>query len=828
MNPWHIAWRNLSRRKLRTFLTVISIVIGVASTFGVLASVESAKKVFPLYLKAAFAKADFTVAGTEAFFSEDVFEQVEQVENAVSVAALQQSAELHWEADGVSAIQKRVDLKGYSRLDTPITNFKLIEGKLDGGGAVITDRTSKAWGLSVGDKVSFDIDGKVREVPIAGVVKYTVELMGPSSWSMAKYHPWSVALPLPTMQEWFDLTGKIEAVQVKTAPGADVSRLEGELDHLAEHAGNVYVQPIIVDFDSQFKDANTFFLALYIAGFLGIALSAFVIFNSLYVSIQERKKEFAALKTIGYTPRQLQGFVLFEVLLMSVLGTAAGLLLGFGLAHLLRMAIFMLFGVHDETSMDFTRGIAVSVLAGMLVPILASWYPMRRAGNVSVIDVLKENQSASGSLRGWQLAAGVVLIGGSFFIKSLLLAVPLLAGVVLLFPYLFQATVRILRPAYRMAFRFVGDVAARNLLRNVTRTSMTSVILSLGLAMIVLMSSLNSALVQSYEKMIHATYGGNLDIMFHHIEPTDIETLKQTEGVADAVTYPLQAAVWELHGKERKLPVYGVGEEWIDRFPLFTVEGRTPSGVIGSLGKDEVALDRIAFGIWGGAIGERIVLDTLDGKKSFTVAAVVDTMKNSGYAAFMSEGQFRETIGLKYERNALVIKDESVSPLQLRENIFDQFGVRIEEMFGPEDWVSVIAATLTGSFSVINFLIILAILISGIGITNTLLMNIMERVREIGMMRAVGVTRRQIVGMIMLEGFGIGLAATVIGCLFGILLIYMTSRFLEINSLTYDFGVSWLILSLVGLFGMLVSLLSSFSPAARAAKTPLSEALRYE
>ena len=828
MNPWRIAWRNLSRRKLRSFLTTLSIVIGVASTFGVLASVESAKKVFPLYLKEAFGKADFTVMGTEAFFSEDVFEEVGRVDGAVAVAALQQAAELHWEDDGISAIQKRVDLKGYSSLDTPITKFKAIEGELNGGGAVITDRTAKAWGLGAGDKVAFVIEGTVREVPISAVVKYTVELMGPSSWMMAKYHPWTVAVPLPLMQEWFDLAGKIEAVQVKAANGADVSRLEGELDHLAEHEGDIYVQPIIVDFDSQFKDANTFFLALYIAGFLGIALSAFVIFNSLYVSVQERKKEFAALKTIGYTPRQLQGFVLFEVLLMSVVGTAAGLLLGFGLAQLLRTAIFMLFGVHDETSMDFTRGVVVSVLAGMLVPLAASWYPVRQAGKVSVIDVLKDSRPAGGSVRKWQLAAGVVLIGCSFFVKSLMLAVPLLAGVVLLFPYLFQATVRILRPAYRKTFRFAGDVAARNLLRNVARTSMTSVILSLGLAMIVLMSSLNSALIQSYEKIIHATYGGNLDVMFHHIEPTDIETLKRTEGVADAVTYPLQAAVWEVNGKERKLPVYGVGAEWIDRFPLFMAEGRAPSDVIGSLGADEVALDRIAFGVWGGAIGERIVLDTLDGKQPFTVVAVVDTMKNSGYAAFMNEEHFRETIGLKYERNALVIKDDTVSPLQLRENIFDQFGVRIEEMFGPEDWVSVIGATLTGSFGVINFLVVLAILISGIGITNTLLMNIMERVREIGMMRAVGVTRRQIVGMIMLEGFGIGLAATIIGCLFGVLLIYMTSTFLEINSLTYDFGVSWLILSLVGLFGMLVSLISSFSPAAKAAKTPLSEALRYE
>jgi putative ABC transport system permease protein len=118
--------------------------------------------------------------------------------------------------------------------------------------------------------------------------------------------------------------------------------------------------------------------------------------------------------------------------------------------------------------------------------------------------------------------------------------------------------------------------------------------------------------------------------------------------------------------------------------------------------------------------------------------------------------------------------------------------------------------------------------ISGIGIANTLLMNIMERVRELGMMRAIGVTRRQVVRMVQLEGLGIGLAATVIGVILGVILIYMTSTFVEIHSLTYSFGVSWIILLPIGLFGLMVSLVASFAPASRAAKTDLSEALRYE
>ncbi|WP_141334089.1 FtsX-like permease family protein [Paenibacillus sp. tmac-D7] len=828
MNLWQIAWRNLMRRKLRTLLTVMSIVIGVASTFGVIASVDSAKKAFPLYLKAAFGKADYSIFGTEAYFSEEVFREVQKLGDTASVAVLKQNTKLYLEEEGITAIQKRVDLSGYSHLDTPLTNFKTIKGSLVAGGAIITDRTAKVWKADVGDTISLETDKGIRKIEISAIVKYTAELMGPSSWTMAKYHPWSVAVPLPVLQDWFGLSGKIESVQIMSLPGPDVMAVQQKIDELAKRYENIYMQPVVIDFNSQFKDADTFFLALYIAGCLGIALSAFVIFNSLYVSINERKKEFAALKTIGYTPEQLRAFVLFEVLLLSLIGTAAGLFIGYGLAYLLKNIIFMLFNVHDEGSMELSKGFVISIIAGVLVPIAASLYPIRQAGRVSVIAVLKENRSEKASLNKWQGIIGVLLILSSFFIKHLLLILPLLIGVALVFPYLFRMFIVLLRPVYRLLFGFSGEVATRNLTRNLGRTSMTSVILCLGIAMILLMSSLNSALIQTYERVIYSSYGGNLDIMFHHIEQTDLESLKKTEGVADAVTYPLQSVIWNLQGQKRKLPVYGVGAEWIDRFPLFAVSGTSHSGLINDLDKDEIIMDKISYGIWGGQIGESISLETLQGPVSFKVVAVVETMKNSGYGAFVSEDRFRDRFGLKYERNALVLKDENITPLQLRENIFNQFGVRIEEMFGPEDWVSVIGATYTGSFSVINFLVILSILISGIGITNTLMMNIMERVRELAMMRAVGVMRGQLIRMVLLEGFGIGLAATVIGCAFGILLIFITSTFLEIHSLTYQFGVSGTILLIIGLFGIFISLISSFTPASRAAKTSLSEALRYE
>ena len=828
MKQWRVAWRNLMRRKMRTFLTIMSIVIGVASTFGVIAAVDTAEKAFPIYLKEAFAKADFNIAGTEAYFSEEVYKGMSSSPDYTAVSMLKETTKLIHEEKGISDIQKRVVITGYSNLDTAVTGFKVMEGDVNGGGAVITDRTAKAWGSDVGDTISFDTDNGVKKIKVSAIVTYTKDLMGPSSWNMAKYHHWAVAVPLPIVQNWFDLSGKIQSIQVKAGSPNQLDTVEHELDHVVKSNSGIYMQPMVVNFDTVFKDLNTFFLALYIAGFLGIALSAFIIFNSLYVSIKERKSEFAVLKTIGYTPGQLQTQVLSEIFLLAIIGTVFGLLVGFGLAIGLKTLIFMIYGVHSNSGMILTTGLIVSVMAGLLIPVLASWYPIYKVGKVSVIETLKENKATVKGKNKWFGMIGVLLILSSFFIKHLILVLPLMIGIVLVFPYLFTLFSFLLKGIYRLAFRFLGDMAIRNLNRNLGRTSMTSVILCLGIAMIVLMSSLNAAILQSYEKVIHNSYGGNLDIMFHHIEKEDLEKIKETEGVADAATYSLQGIVWNMDGEKRMLPIFGVGSEWIDQFPLFSVANGTHSEMIKNLKRDEIILDKISYGVWGGKIGDRMTLGTLDGEKSFKVAGVVDTMKNSGYNAFMKEEHFKENFGVKYERNILVIKDEQMSPLQLRENIYDQFGGRIEEMWGPEDWVSMIGGTITGSFSIINALVVLGIIVSGIGITNTLLINIMERVREIAMMRAVGVTRSQIIRMILLEGFGIGFAATVIGILFGILLIYITSGFVEINSLTFEFGVSPIILLMIFLFGILISLISSFTPSRRAAKTPLNEALRYE
>ncbi len=828
MKKWQIAWRNLTRQKIRSFLTILSIVIGVASTFSVIAAVNTAEKAFPIYLKEAIAKADFNIAGTNAYFSEEVHKQISSSEDYESVAMLKQNTKLLTKEKGISSIQKRVVLTGYSQLDTTITGFKVIDGDIKAKGAVITDRTAKVWGSKIGDTVSFDTDNGVKKIKITAIVRYTKDLMGPSSWNMAKYHHWAVAVPLPIVQNWFDLKGKIQAIQVKALNPNQLEAVENELDQFVRSNNGVYMQPMIINFDTAFKDLNTFFLALYIAGFLGIALSAFIIFNSLNVSIKERKKEFAVMKTIGYTPGQLQGMVLAEVFLISIIGTLIGLTVGYGLAHGLKLLIFAVYGVQSNSSMVLATGLIVSLLAGLFVPLLASWYPIHKVGKTSVIEVLKDNKVITSAYSKWLGIVGLLLILSSFFIKHLLLVLPLMIGITLVFPYLFKLFSFLLRGFYRLLFKFTGDMAIRNLNRNIGRTSMTSVILSLGIAMIVLMSSLNSALLQSYEKLINQSYGGNLDIMFHHIEKEDLDIIKNTAGVKDAATYSMQEIVWNLNGEKRMLPVYGVGADWIDRFPLFTVSSGSHSALIKNLKNDEIILDQISFGTWGGKIGESITLDTIHGEKSFKVVAVVNTMKNSGYGAFMNEKNFKENFGVKYERNALVIKDDQISPLQFRENIYAKFGGRIEEMWGPEDWVSMIGGTFTASFSMVNALVVLGIIVSGIGIANTLLINIMERVREIAMMRAVGVTHRQIIGMVLFEGLGIGIAATVIGILFGILLIYLTSTFMEVNSLTFEFGVSWMIISIIALFGIFVSIISSIAPASRAAKIKLSEALRYE
>lgn len=825
MKLLQIAWRNLMRRKLRTLLTFLSIIIGVASSFAVTSSVDTAQRTFPLYLKAAFGKADYIVSGSESYLPEGVYNDFEKLNHTASIAVLKQTTKLHLEQDGISDIQKRVELSGYTRLDTPLTHFQVVKGSLTSGGAVITDRTAKAWKVDVGDTISFDTEKGVKSIQVSAIVKYTAELMGPSGWMMAKYHHWAAAVPLNVLQDWFGLAGKIQNVQIKALGPSDKISVEQQADDLVKRYGNMYMQPVLVDFGSV-SDSGTFFLALYLAGFLGIALSGFIIFNSLYVSVKERKREFAVLKTIGYLPEQLRAFVLCEVLLLAISGTAIGLLLGYGFGNLLTNLIYKIFSVYEDTNMVLLKGFAVAVPAGILVPFAAALVPIRQAGKISVVEALKPQRTKISS-RKWQLVLGVALIAASFFIKHLLLIVPLMIGIALVYPHLFNLVMLLLQPIYRRMFRLSGPLAVSNVRRNLTRNAVTSVILCWGIAMVVLMSSMNSAFLQSYEKVVFASYGGNLDITFHHTEATDVERIKQIPGVADARAYTAYSAIWSLDGQQRKLPVVGVGS-WIDRFPLFAGSGTSRSKLVGKLGRDDIILDKAAYTAWGGKVGGTIDLATQKGQHSFKVAAVVSTMKNGGYGAFLREDSFNDYFGIKNAKNVLVLNDQVSSPLQIRENIFGQFGERIEEMFGPEDIVTMVGSMYTGTFSVINGLVILSIIISGMGITNTLLINIMERIRELGMMRAVGVTRRQVVGMILLEGFGIGLAAAIVGSIFGILLVYMTSTFVEISSLTYRFEVSWIILLCIALFGVSVSLVSSFTPASRASKTPLSEALRYE
>ena len=201
-------------------------------------------------MKEAFAKADFTIAGTEAYFSENVHKQISSGEDYTSVSMLKESTKLITAEKGISEIQKRVVITGYSQLDTSVTGFKVIEGDIKADGAVITDKTAKAWGAEIGDMLSFNTENGVKKIKVSAIVRYTKELMGPSSWNMAKYHHWAVAVPLPVVQNWFDLNGKIQAIQVKAENPNQLETVEEELDHLIKNNTEIYLQPMIVNFDT--------------------------------------------------------------------------------------------------------------------------------------------------------------------------------------------------------------------------------------------------------------------------------------------------------------------------------------------------------------------------------------------------------------------------------------------------------------------------------------------------------------------------------------------------------------------------------------------------
>lgn len=818
LNMWRISWRNITQNKKRFFISLLGIILGIAFVTSMLIADKTTNDVFDYYEEMYVANADYWVLSDEHTYSEDVVSSV-LTSPIVTETMLALDKQAFFELEGDQSLNQRsVRITGVNDQSSSLLKLPVIEGSLDNEGLVIPKAVANLLNKNVGDTIRFTDLGEAK---VSAIVEYTQLLASPSNWERAESTSFRIMAPLELLQEWTGMEDKLSYVRFQTTEEGE--KLFQSLQEEFRNS-NVYVQPVVAD-DRQSNDIGGLYTFFYLIAGLSMFISGFIVFNMIYTSVMERKKEFAIMKSFGYLQSSVSRLILIEVLLLGLIGTAVGVPMGIWLGNMFMQTLLSVFEFDTVYTLNWKIPALIAVVVGILFPVVSSLFPIYNAGKTSVLLTLKmANQTQSSrSLYIVRAVLGVGLLA-FVFINHPISYLAILVSIILLFPLLLLGVSRIFKPILKLIFGYSGSLATQTLTKKLNRNANTAAILAVGIAVILLLSAVIESAPEGYENEIRNTYGGDLRVSSEAPwSNQDIEKLLSYDAVVnvDPLTEATPITWVTTDGEKRQFSIFAVDEEGPTLF-----ESSNKDNLYYELAKEpSVILGERAFDEWGGNIGEYIYINTPSGKQQLEVLDVVKTSNYSGYVAFMDENHLNNKFGWANHFDILLTLNDGYTGEQLRNELWLDFSTHLSKVETVEDEIKSTTSALTGMNELILIMLVLIIGLASIGTANTLLMNTLERTTEIGTMRALGFTKQQVKKMIIGEGLLIGLSGVIGGIISGVVLLYTTSQSELLGGfISFQLPLGNIILALIA--GVSLSLLASWISSTTASKINIISSLK--
>ncbi|MCD6725936.1 MAG: FtsX-like permease family protein [Solirubrobacteraceae bacterium] len=704
----------------------------------------------------------------------------------------------------------------------------------------VDNATFKKEGLRIGGRLT--VQGAVARKDY--VVVGTTQLGGVDSFG-------GTAVAGVLLDEALRMLGKTgyDAINAAARPGVSDAQLAQSLreqlpDSVVVRTGQAEAERQSRDVTSSLGFLTTFLLVF---GFVAIFVGAFIIFNSFSITVAQRTRELGLLRALGATRRQVLFDVLGEGLLIGLVGSLAGLGLGLALAPGLR-ALFKGVGV-DLPSTGLvvgSRTIVVALLVGILVAVFSAVVPALRATRVAPMAALQVGQT-SGTGRISRrvtisacvlLAAGVALLAVGLFTSGSTNSRLALLGsgtlvtflsVALLSPRLVRPLAGILGRPVQMIARFPGRLARENAIRQPSRTAATSAALMVGVALVTFASVFAAGTRALIDNGVKSDFTGSFVIRSGDgFSPFAAETMPAIAavpgvGAVSGVRFSRARAV-ELG---RTVDVSGIDPRSLPELYRVTIE-QGPRDAVSGLGSGSGALVNKRFAEDRGiAVGDPLTLRTPT-RATVRTRVVAIVKDNGGLIADVtvpnallerSFGESKVAVGFVGLRPGA---GEGATQKRIAELLSARFPAA--EVETAQEFIDRQTGQVNQLLGLIYALLALSIVIAGFGIVNALVLSISERTREIGMLRAVGTTRRQIRSIIRWEAVITGLIGGIVGCALGLGLSVLFTQPLEDFTIVVPIGLLALLVVLAGVVGVI----AAAWPARRAARLDVLEALAHE
>ncbi len=854
-----VAVRGLVWRRMRSILTALAVVLGVAMVSGTFILTDTIKKAFDDIFASSYKNTSAVISGRE------IVKQSASGDSTIPQSLLPRVKQLPGVAAAAGAIAnvtsngntaKLLDRKGkaISNGGAPTLGFgidasqprfnplHLTEGHWASGPdqMVIDAATASDQNFKVGSVVSVAARGPVRPMTVTGIAKYgNVSSLGGVTFAV---------FDIPTAQVLLGKVGQLDTISLAAKPGVSEDQLVREVRPLLPPTATV--QSAAQKASSQADDTNKFinFIQYFLLAFGVIALfvGAFVIVNTLSITVAQRAREFATLRTIGATRRQVRRSVLLEGLVLGILASIVGLLLGLLLAKGLH-AVFKVLNLDLPTSGTVlrTRTITISLILGTTITVIASVIPAVRATRVPPIAAVREGsvlpKTRLSPLSGpmavvLTLAAIGALLLGSFGNAGtgatlLLLGVGVLAlfvGVALISKRLVRPLAGLIGAPGERLGGAAGRLARENATRNPARTASTAAALMIGLALVTLVAGHGQGLRTSdrnaLKSQVRADYVLTSQNGFDQFSADAVRKLPTVPGVG--LASPIFDDRARVFGKDTT--VEGIDPRTIAQtYNLHITAGSLAAlGPNGAVVKKDYAKDHHL------RVGSPFVLTTSAGKQlRLRVAAISSPPVFDKIDAILGNVSVNaRTFVTNFPRPKIVL-----ALLKVNGGATPETTAALKQAIGnfpdaklqtKSQWVTSRSNGINKLLNLLYVLLALSVIVSLFGMVNTLVLAIFERTRELGMLRAVGMTRRQVRAMIGQESVITALIGAALGLPVGVFLAALVTRALSDQGLAFALPVVWLVAFTV--VAAILGVVAAVFPARRAARLNVLEALQYE
>ncbi|HEX9991818.1 MAG TPA: FtsX-like permease family protein [Acidimicrobiales bacterium] len=841
---WRVTVRNLLAHKLRLLTTAGAIVLGVAFMAGSLVLSDTITRTFDDLFADVNAGTDAVVRSSSTIDSgfgtqrqrvdEEVVGAVEGVDGVAAVAGqVQGYAELVGTDGepigdpGFGAPSLGVRWSGVEALNP----FDLVDGRPpEAGDEVVIDKASADEGdVQVGDRVRVLLQGPPQDFTVVGIARFG-SADSPLGATVTVFAPQAA-------QELLGEPGKFDLVAVVAEDGVSQQELVDRLDEVIPAGteavtGDAYTEETQSDVADQLGFVRTFLLV-----FAGVALfvGSFVIFNTFSILVAQRTRELALLRAVGASRRQVLGSVLGEALLLGLVGSVLGVLGGLALAGGLK-GLFAGLGFSIPASGTVLTGgtVAVSVVTGLVVTMVAAVLPAVRASRVPPVAAMRDVVLDTGATSTRRVVVGVVMLvaGAASLVAGLVGGTAALVGVgaaavvlatAVLGPAMARPVTRVIGAPVARFRGVTGALARENAARNPRRTASTAIALVVGVALVGLVTIFASSAKESIVTTLDRQFTGDL--------------------VVDSGSFvPGTGLSPDLARRLNELPEVGAATGL--RFGLVQVEGKgeivlgvdpatagqvldldVRQGSLADLDETGIAVLADVAEERGWQVGDEVDLRFAEtGEQRFTVRAVYGENELAGnYTIGYPAYDANLTSRLDLQVYVTAAEGTSVGDLRaaVEEVTADYPSAKVQDR---EEYTAAQAASFDPILGLVYALLGLAVVIALFGIANTLALSVVERTRELGLLRAVGMTRAQVRAAVRWEAVIIALFGTALGLAIGVFFGWALVEALQ-SEATITLRIPVGQLAVVAVVAALAGVLAAILPARRAARLDVLAAI---